>query len=497
MVVQLRSYQEEAVEKIQAQKKPLLVSPTGAGKTLIASEVIRREENSPILFFAQRREIVHQTRDKLKEFGIHAGIIMAGEPVDHMRRVQVASIQTLAARSIRRDEELPPAKWVIVDEAHHAPARTYQAILERYPDARVLGLTATPVRRDGRGLGSLFDSLVETPQIEELIKLGHLVPTKVYAPADATPNLKGIKTRQGDYVQEQLAQRVNTDKLVGDIVSHWHRLADRRKTVVFATNVAHSIHLAEEFEKSGVRVAHIAGETPKAERDEALQRLSEGDLELVTNCQVLTEGWDQPDVGCIVLARPTKSMGLYRQMVGRGLRPFEGKDNCLVLDHAGATYAHGCVEEPMDWTLDPDTKAQNAKTAANGKPSDRLCECPACNAIRIRGEGCRHCGWEPKRRGEYHVCVDGELAEYDRSGRLKPQFYSSAARREFYLMLLHIVRENGYKPGWAGHKYKEKFGNWPNLGINPMTAVTLPPSPEVRAWVRHLNIRYAKSRQAA
>jgi superfamily II DNA or RNA helicase len=178
-----------------------------------------------------------------------------------------------------------------------------------------------------------------------------------------------------------LAERVDRAELVGDIVSHWHRLADRRKTVVFATNVAHSIHLAEEFAKSGTKAAHIDGSTPKDERDQILQRLSGGEIEIVVNCMVLTEGWDQPDVGCIVLARPTKSMGLYRQMVGRGLRPFAGKDHCLVLDHAGATLHHGFVEDPVRWFLAEDKRVESPAQI------ERRHWCPSGKKLAVQDAG--------------------------------------------------------------------------------------------------------------
>ena len=222
---------------------------------------------------------------------------------------------------------------MVVDEAHRARARTYEQILGAYPDAVILGLTATPCRGDGRGLGNVFEVMVECPSVSELIDLDFLVPTKVYAPTK--PDLKGVATRQGDYVARQLEDRMNTAELVGDIVTHWHRLAEGRQTVVFASGVQHSIHLRDEFRTSGVWAEHIDGKTPKEERDEILKRLSRKEIDLVTNCMVLTEGWDQPEVSCVVLARPTKHMGLYRQMVGRVLRPAEGKSDALVIEHAG------------------------------------------------------------------------------------------------------------------------------------------------------------------
>ena len=210
-VFELRQYQTEAVHQIEGHRRPLLVAPTGSGKTVIAAEVINRAPNSHVLFFAHRRELVTQARSKLKEVGIQAGTILAGEPVNMMARVQVASVQTLTARCIRGEQDLPPAQMVIVDEAHHCPANTYRELLGRYPEAQIVGMTATPCRRDGRGLGSLFDALVECPQIPELIGMGYLVGTKVYAPT--IPNLKGVKTRHGDYVESQLAERMDPAEL--------------------------------------------------------------------------------------------------------------------------------------------------------------------------------------------------------------------------------------------------------------------------------------------
>ena len=328
--MELRPYQLDVVGEIELHERPLIVAPTGSGKTIIAAEIIRRAANKHILFIAHRRELIHQARDKLAEFGITAGVILAGEPRSPMLGIQVASIQTLWARCVRGAADLPPADIVFIDEAHHARARTYRQIVQSYPDAKIIGLTATPCRKDGRGLGGTFDVIIECPQVRALVDLGHLVRTLVFAPS--TPDLKGVQTRQGDYVEAQLAARVDRPELVGDIVSHWHRLAERRKTVVFATSVAHSIHLKDEFIKTGVRAEHIDGKTPKDERGEILRRLSAGEIELVTNCMVLTEGWDQPDVACCVLARPTKSLGLYRQMVGRVLRPAPNKTDALILD---------------------------------------------------------------------------------------------------------------------------------------------------------------------
>jgi DNA repair protein RadD len=245
-----------------------------------------------VLVLAHRREIITQTQRKLSEHGIRSGIIQAGFDPRPMEAVQVASIQTLWSRAMRSDAmELPPAHLLIVDECHHCPATTYRKIIEAYPDAILVGLTATPCRGDGRGLGGLFDVIIETPQVAELVGQGYLVKTRVYAPLD--PDLRGVRTVAGDYVESQLAERMDRDVLVGNIVSHWHRYSERRKTVAFAVNVAHSVHIRDEFLKSGVRAEHLDGSTLKHERDAILARLANGETELVANCMRFYE-WLRP-----------------------------------------------------------------------------------------------------------------------------------------------------------------------------------------------------------
>ncbi len=267
------------------------------------------------------------------------------------QRTQVASIQTFTARAMRsRTIEHPPATLLIADEGQHAPAKTWRQVFSAYPDATLIGLTATPCRADGRGLGNIFrDGLLVNTTVADLISLGFLVPSVVYAPT--RPDLAGVRVRMGDYVENQLAERMDKPKLTGDIVEHWLRLGERRRTVVFATNVAHSIHIRDSFRQANVACEHIDASTPADERAQILAKLRAGTIEIVSNVMVLTEGWDEPAVSCVILARPTKHMGLYRQMVGRVLRPAPGKTNALVLDHAGAIFQHGFVEEPVNWTL--------------------------------------------------------------------------------------------------------------------------------------------------
>ena len=266
-----RPRQKDAIARIEQAlqtDKVLFVLPTGAGKTVVAAAIVERMANAGkrVLMLTHRREILKQSSFKLP---LEHGLIAAGLEIDLSYPVQVASVATLHARCIRTDKmPLPAADLIIIDEAHHVAATTWRKILEAYPNARLLGLTATPCRSDGRGLGNYFSKIIEGPQVAELIKLEHLVPTIYYAPTE--PDLKGVQTRQGDYVINQLAARMNRDDLVGDIITNWHKNAQRRKTLVFCVDVAHSIRVRDEFIKSGVRAEHVDGKTPKTERDQIL-----------------------------------------------------------------------------------------------------------------------------------------------------------------------------------------------------------------------------------
>jgi DNA repair protein RadD len=497
----LRPYQIDIVDRFFAERaagkrRVILVCATGGGKTVIAGEIVRRvvDDGGHVLFLAHRREIIGQTSKKLTDIDIEHGVILAGEPTDEEQRVQVASVQTLYVRAIRGTKiELPPADLIVVDECHHATARTWRKIIAAYPDAALLGLTATPCRGDGRGLGGIFETLIECPQVPELIEQKFLVGTRVYAPT--LPDLKGIRVQAGDWVEKQLADVMDQPNLVGDIVSHWHRLAEGRRTVVFATGVQHSIHIREEFRKSGVRCEHIDGSTPKPERDDILRKLAGGAVDVVTNCMVLTEGWDMPEVGCAVLARPTRKMGLYRQMIGRVLRPALGKSNAIVIDHSGAVHRHGFVEDRVEWTLDPDRRAENPTHASRGEKDfhSRLLDCSQCGALRTGGEPCRHCGFMPTRPPKHLSVIDADLGLVNRNRSVSDRSMSHEERASWHRQLTFIAQERAYKPGWAAHKYKEKFGEWPAS----RTVVPEAPTAEVRSWVRSRMIAYAKAQQRA
>jgi superfamily II DNA or RNA helicase len=472
-------------------RRILLVAPTGSGKTVIAAAVVADavSRGLRVLFLAHRRELINQASRKLHAAGVvdHA-IILPGFPMRLGEPVQVASIASLHARMIRSAAiDRLPADVIVVDEAHHCRARSYRQILDTYPNAVIIGLTATPCRGDGRGLGGIFEVLIEASTVAELTAARFLVPARIYAPT--RPDLSGVRIERGDYVEAQLAERVDTPQLVGDVVAHCHRLnPERRATVVFATGVAHSKHLCDEFCRSGLLAEHIDGSTPRDERDAILRRFEAGAVELICNAMVLTEGFDCPEIGCLILARPTKSLGLYRQMVGRALRPAPGKVDALIIDHSGAVFAHGFPDDPIDWSLAEDRRAENKAHAARGEYGGppKLVDCPECKAVRFQGQPCPACGWRPQPRGSAVEVIDGDLGRVERD---RAVVAAAIDQRQFYRQLLYIAGERGYQRGWAGHKFREKFGAWPSW----RNADPVPPDDAVRAWVRSRAIAYAKA----
>jgi DNA repair protein RadD len=495
-VITLHQFQQDAVAKIErhiaeGRLKLLLVAPTGSGKTVIASELIRRwvTQYRRVLFLAHRREIILHSSAKLTANGVRHGIIMSAVDPRPMEAVQVASIDTLLMRGVRSSAmDLPPADLVIFDEAHRARGRTREHLIGLYPEAVLLGMTATPCRGDGRGLGNLFEVMIECPQVADLIVGGYLVKSRVYAPIN--PDLKGVRVEKGDYVISQLAGRMNTEGLVGDIVEHWHKHGENRRTIAFAVDVAHSVAIRNQFLRAGVPAEHLDGETSLPEREAILARLASGEAKVVSNCMVLTEGWDCPPVGCAVLARPTKQMGLYRQMIGRVLRPADDKPDAVILDHSGAVFRHGLPEDHVEWTLDTDRRAAtpaHEKRKTGKEPALR--ECPSCKAIMVKPP-CGACGWVPEPKARNIDFEDGKLGLVI-GGHAREHRYTEDQKVIWHRMLIGEALRRGKNPNWAFYLFRDKFGHdrpshWDRTALEPTLEVT--------NFVRSRIIAFAKAK---
>jgi len=497
----LRDYQVELINKIteslaEGFKKILVTLPTGGGKTVVMAEFVKNlvELIKNVLFLAHRRELIFQGSEKLNGFAIDHGIIMSGEEKSLLHSVQVASIQTLAAR-LRRNRINPPlADTIIVDEAHHATATTYLKIFEEYPDSVIVGFTATPCRKDGRGLGAVFETMIEGPSIAELTEQGHLVPCQYYSPTKAELlDLKGLKIQRGDFNEKDLAERVDTPEIHADIVLTFSRICPHLQALCYAVSIKHAIHIRDCFVEAGYRCEYISGETPKTERDEILKQFKNGDIQIIVNCMVLVEGYDCPSASVCILGRPTKSFGLYLQMVGRVLRPFPGKHDAIILDHAGAVHEHGFVDEPIPWALEPGQKIKERKAKTKTKKKEPI-ECKECHLIYRHQRECPGCGWKPEIKGKVINIVDGELKRMNRDGMQKERKQSKIEQEYFHAELVFIQRQRGYKSGWASIQYKNRYGVWPQWGANPKP---IKPSHETLAFIRRENRKYAQQRRAA
>lgn len=500
---------EEAREAIRAGHRSLLiVASTGAGKTVIGADIIRSadEMQKQAMFMAHRRELVRQTADKLWNFGVEHGIIMAGQRMDNWKGVQIASIDTLRSRYMndkkKHQPDLPAVAILMVDEAHRSMSPTYQKLIKHYrkQGTIIIGLTATPIRGDGKGLGNLYDSMVEAPPMSELIRMGYLVPPRYYAPT--VPDLTGVHIRKGDYVEGELQKVMDRREPVGDIVENWLRICPERKTIVFAAGVKHSIHIAERFRKAGVAAEHVDGTTPTEDRDAILDRLRSGETQLVSNCMVLTEGFDCPSLDCAVLARPTKNLGLYIQMGGRVLRTDPdnpAKVDALIIDHSGNLYEHGFLEDDHGWVLTESEACTSAAERQKKLDEKKPITCSECAHVYTGQLICPKCGHTPVMRGKDPEHRAADLMEIRRTKREKDLEKAIAklpptpeVKQEWFSMFQHYAESKGHQEGSIAHKFKAKFNEWPsNMDRNsPME-----PSPECMAYITHLNIKNARRRK--
>lgn len=459
----LRDYQLKTVQDIRTEysagvKEVLAVLPTGAGKTIIFTYIAKQtaQAGKKTLILVHRVELLRQTLQKLRAGGTRTGLISPKFAPDYGADVQVAMVQTMVGRTkLYKHFDL-----IITDEAHHAVAGNYVKVLSNYPAAYQLGVTATPVRTDGQGLGDIYKSMVIGPTVQELIDRGFLVQPVIYAPKTEL-DLTGVRrTAKGDYSQKQLAERVDKPKITGSCVEYYRRLAHNSPGVAFCVSVAHAEHVAADFRANGYKFYAVHGGQDDRTRSRLLKGLGDGTIHGVTSCDVISEGTDIPAIAIAMLLRPTQSEGLYLQQVGRALRPCEGKDKAIILDHVGNVLRHGLPEEDRDWTLEGKKKGTRKKKD-DEDTGPNVQQCPECYAVHAKGlPNCTACGhlYPEETAGRQVDTQEGELIKLtiEDKKKLQQQRKAEQARAQSLEDLKAVARARGYKPGWAVHIYNSR-----------------------------------------
>jgi superfamily II DNA or RNA helicase len=430
------------------------VAPTGSGKTVLGNEFLDRQSDDCIVILVHRDEILTQTTEVLERYGLRFGVIAPGYPETN-DRIQVGSVMSV----VRRLDRLKRPTLIWIDEAHHAAAETWKRIVAAWSDADILGTTATPRRLDGKPLDDIFDTLVVGPSNARLIDLGFLAPCVTFVPAHS-PDLKTVKIRAGDYATEQLSEVMSSGMIVSGAVDEYARLCSGAPAIAFCVDIQHSQLVAQAFRDAGYRAEHIDGDTPRRERRDLIAALADGGVDILSNCGLISEGLDVPGVAAVIGLRPTRSLALYLQMVGRALRP--GKERAFLLDHAGNTMRHGLPTAQRRWTLCGEMVEDEA---ANG-----LRRCHQCGAVNEPGaEVCAHCGAELRRRrparpvipaGKLAEVIETPVSDGDLAAMTLHDCLRWAADRDGTLQprrLQRIAEAKDYKPGWAYHNRGKTF----------------------------------------
>lgn len=445
----LRPYQGDIIAEVReclrrGLRAPLIVSPTGSGKTVMFSHIAdgAGKKNKRVWILVHRAELVEQTSRTMREIGIDHGIIAAGWPVNPLPHVQVVSVQTV----VRRTGGLIPPDVIIVDECHHAAAGTWGKILAAFPKAIRLGFTATPERLDGKGLSDTFDTLIRGPEVAWLIEHGFLTQPKYYAPPNQL-NLDGLHVRGGDFAKDEVSAMMDKPKITGDAVGHYHRLCPGAPAVAFCASVAHAEHVAQAFAASGYRAATLDGTLDRTERRKRVRGLADGSIQILTTCEIVSEGFDIPTVTTAILLRPTKSLGMHLQQIGRVLRIAPNKPFAIILDHVGNCLRHGLAEEEREWILEG-RKKRDKKNDDDDAPPVR--QCPKCYACHVPAPHCPECGhtYEIKKREIEQQ--EGELVELNLAW-MKKQRQQERAGAETFEELIALGKSRGYKNAyfWA------------------------------------------------
>ncbi len=475
IMIKLRNYQEtfisEIYEKIRQKHRRILgVAPTGAGKTIISSQIVAHavSRKRRVLFIVHRDILVQQTYDKFNLFGLECGFIKSGWLENQNALVQIASVQTMESRPWWRDW---PVDLVILDECHITAFSTVikEMMDNQHPQSLYIGITATPWRlKCSEEMGDIFTALVCAPMPGELIDQGFLVKPSYFG-ADLASDASISTDESGDFNQKSLAIAYDHPEMIAEGLRHWQRLANDRRTIVFAVNVKHSQHICDAFTQAGIPCAHVDGRTSLRKRREIYQQLGSGEIKVLSSCMALTEGFDVGAVSVVLLWRKTLSKALYVQMVGRGLRlsPNTSKTDCIVLDLVGNVQRHGYIEDIDDIQL-----VEGDSQKGSRQVSFKVCPeiDGGCGGILYSFQMvCPHC--------KYPFEVKRLVKALDLKQMLRPE---DLERVELYRELLQVAYSSQRAPTWAAFQFKEKYGHFPPFAWGRHAVFGQPPPSDSR-----------------
>lgn len=444
----LRPYQLDAVSQIEkywseGKQAVLCQLPTGGGKSRIIRQIVDdyAQSKKVIYLIAHRQTLVDQLSREIKEADINHGIIQAGMPYIRYR-VQVCSMQTL----VRRMDKLAEPEILIADECHHLKSNSYMSILRRWPNAKLLGMTATPQRIDGKGFDDIFDELILGPNMRDLITAGYLSDYEYYAPASV--DMDGVKQVGGDYNAKESVDRVDRKVITGSAVEHYRRYADHQPAIASCVSIAHSEHVAQEFRDAGYKAIAVNSRMDQLEVKRAIAGLKDGSTEILTQCEMLGEGVDIPAATCLIGLRPTASLVIYLQHCGRVLRKAKGKEKAIILDHVGNWSRFGLPDDERVWTLQGRPKG--------AKEPSKYKRCPEClRPVLVSAKKCDFCGyvWEYEAHERMPAEVDGQLISIK---EVKPEdvqdLMRTISRKAHNLKeAIKIAKDLGYKHTSAYH----------------------------------------------
>ena len=452
--MQLRDYQNSAISNVRKSfqakyRSVLLTLPTGAGKTVIFSEITRLAglKGASVLILVHRKELIDQAGDKLTKADVKYGIIAAGRK-ESKSNVQVASVQTL----INRLNNPNQFDLIIIDEAHHAVANSWRKIFDFYKSAVKLGVTATPMRMTGAGLGEIFDDLIVGSTIPELVEQKYLAEHEVYAPPNKL-NLDKIRTIRGDYSKKEVEDELDKVDIVGDAVENYRRLGKNKPAIAFCISVKHGQRVTNKFKQAGYTAELITGSMNSDDRKTLIDNFKDGKVQILVSIDVVSEGFDVEGCYVAILLRPTQSEALYIQQVGRVLRP-EPNKVAIVLDHVGNTKRHGFVDDIREFDLH-----QKAKTKRKGELAPSVETCEQCFAVYRPQPICPVCGYQAENRERFIKQEEGELEELKRkeqeeTERKQQKLLIGAAKTLEELEM--VAKILGYKKGWAYRVYESR-----------------------------------------